>query len=72
MFYQRATLIHKWARKGNQPNVISHPGREKTGYFSMVNLITGRLITENADKFDQDSFKYFLDTILSSIKEEEK
>jgi len=72
MFYQKATLIRKWAQKGKQPNVISPPGREKTGYFGMVNLKTGRLLTENADKFDQDSFKYFLDTVLSYVKEEEK
>ena len=52
--------------------MISPPGREKTGYFGLVNLTTGRLITENADQFDQSSFKDFLETVLFFTREYKK
>ena len=44
-FYQAASLIRKWSIKGQQPQVKSPPGRDKIGYFGMVNLTTGRLLT---------------------------
>lgn len=72
MFYQKATLIRKWALKGNQPKVKTTPGREKTGYFGLVNLTTGRLITENSNQFDQSSFRDFLETVLYFTEEYRK
>jgi hypothetical protein len=33
MFYQKATLLRKWARKGKQPQVKTTPGRVKTALF---------------------------------------
>jgi len=72
MFYKQSTLIRKWALRGKQPKVVSAPGREKTGYFGLVNMITGRLITENSDQFDQHSFKDFLETVLFFTSEYRK
>ncbi len=72
MFYKQSTLIRKWALKGKQPKVVSAPCRDKTGYFGMVNLTTGRLITENSDQSDQYSFRDFLETVLSFTHEYKK
>lgn len=70
MFYQATTITRKWSPVGFQPNVISVPGRKKIGFFGMVNLNNGQLITNDSGEFNQESFIEFINIALTAIKDQ--
>jgi len=69
MFYQASTITRKWSPVGLQPNVISVPGRAKIGFYGMVNLSNGYLITKDSIKFNQDTFMEFINLVLTTIND---
>ena len=70
MFYQSTTITRKWSLVEKQPDIISAPGRNKIGFYGMVNLKNGYLIAERFEVFDQYIFKEFLEIAFTRINEE--
>ena len=63
-FYQGTTVTRTWSLKGKQPNILTSSGRNKIGYYGAVDLVTGKLITMQEEKFTQYTFQSFLDHLL--------
>ena len=70
-FYQGTTVARAWSVKGKQPTLFTPAGRNKVGYFGAVDLITGKLITQQIqpdEMFTQDTFRSFLECLLHFTK----
>lgn len=50
-----------WAKRGCQPRVKSAPTQEKVAFSGFVNPATGKLITNQCDKFNYE-------TVIESVK----
>ena len=64
-FQQHGTRIRMWIPPETKDPVLQHaPTRKSVACFGAVNLKTGRFIRVICDKFNAESFEYFLKKLL--------
>lgn len=64
-FQLATTMTRMWALKGQQPEILSKPGRLKIGYFGAVNPATGELFVGTAYTFNSLTYQVFLDAFMA-------
>ncbi|MDD1778282.1 MAG: IS630 family transposase [Candidatus Helarchaeota archaeon] len=67
-FGRYSTLIRTWAPKGKQPQVISASTRQHVGFFGVVNVKSGQLMTRESKVFNETNFMSFVRYLLSQVK----
>jgi transposase len=67
-FGRYATLIRTWSPKGEQPSVISASTRENVGFFGVVNVKTGQLLTRESKVFNGVNFTSFIRYLVKQVK----
>ncbi|MGW8182148.1 MAG: IS630 family transposase, partial [bacterium] len=65
--YLQATLTRVWAPVGQTPIVTTHPGREKVNFYGTLNLHTGSVIANQADKMNALATAAHLEQLLSAV-----
>lgn len=65
------TLTRAWFLKGIVPEIKSPIGRYKINIYGAMGY-NGQLIIQEVEKFNADSFKQYLETILDKAKSENK
>jgi transposase len=65
--YLQASLTRVWAPVGQTPITAAHPGREKVNFYGTLNLHTGSVIANQADKMNALSTAAHLERILSAV-----
>lgn len=64
IIYRATSISRMWAVEGSQPQILSDSTHEKVGLFGAVNLVSGRLYYQGAEKFNALTFENFLNTSL--------
>ena len=65
------TLTRAWFLRGIVPRIKSPTGRYKLNVYGAMGY-NGQLIIKDTEKFDADSFKQLLETILNKAKTDKK
>jgi transposase len=67
-FGRYATIIRTWSSKGKQPSVISASTRQNVGFFGVVNVKTGQLLTRESKVFNGNNFMSFVRYLVKRVK----
>ena len=65
IIYRNTTITRMWAEKGKQPKVLSDFSHEKICLFGTVNIQSGSLYYEAAEKLNSETFENFLRGFLN-------
>ncbi len=57
-----------WSPKGRQPEVISASTRQNVGFFGVINVKTGQLLTRESKVFNGNNFIGFVGYFIKRIK----
>lgn len=60
--------MRTWAPVGKQPNILSPSTREKIGFLGALSLKTGRLLIQESEFFNWETFYHFLCYLLNHTR----
>lgn len=67
-FHRTTSITRTWAPVGQQPHILSASTREKIGFLGAVSLKTGRLLIQQSEPFNWETFHHFLCYLLKHTR----